>query len=301
MSDEKETDSAASGPSSAGDSSGVLEGVQEREAFVRTFLRKGMEFTEDLLRENESLRADLDRLRVENGRLRTQVASDEAIRDLLRTVEGLEEERTRLLERSSELEASRRQQVDLYGEIEREMNDLANLYIASHHLHTSLSVSSVVQHLRDMVHQLVGAECFVIYLVDADGLRARPIAQAELDPSTLEPIVLDGHPLGDACLTGLPRIRESNLDAGSLDDPLAIIPLLADGKAVGVVSIISLLEQKGDWAEVDRALFRLLGAQAGTALIAANLYSAVPSPGEALADLGQKLDVSALNNPEGAK
>jgi GAF domain-containing protein len=96
-------------------------------------------------------------------------------------------------------------------------------------------------------------------------------------------VTLDGHLMGDACLTGLPNVRKPASERpGSLDDPLAIIPFLADGRTVGVASVFRLLPQKSDWADVDLELFKLLGAQAGAALIAANLYQRVSSPTEAL-------------------
>ena len=81
--------------------------TKEREAFVRTFLRKGVELTEDLLRENDVLQSQLSSLQIENARLRAQVASDDAIRELLRTVEALEQEKKELMQRSRELEQAK--------------------------------------------------------------------------------------------------------------------------------------------------------------------------------------------------
>src|SRR5512139_2374817 len=164
--------------------------VEEREVFVRSFLKKGVEYTELLLHENQDLRDELNALRRDNASLRAQVASDDAIRDLLRTVERLERERKELMARSAELEESRRQYEGRAQEIEQEVNDLANLYIASYQLHASLSVRRVVRHLRDMIGQLVGAYGFVIYLVDPDGKMAHPIASAQLPESDIVPVVV---------------------------------------------------------------------------------------------------------------
>ena len=82
--------------------------TKEREAFVRTFLRKGVELTEDLLRENQELQSEMSRLQIDNARLRAQVASDDAIRELLRTVDALEQEKKDLMSRSRELEQATR-------------------------------------------------------------------------------------------------------------------------------------------------------------------------------------------------
>ena len=52
--------------------------------FVHTFFKKGAEFTEELLKENEKLRARALELEGENASLRSTVASDQAMRDLMR-------------------------------------------------------------------------------------------------------------------------------------------------------------------------------------------------------------------------
>lgn len=256
--------------------------LRERESFVRTFVRKGMEYTEELLKENDELRAEIHELRSEAAKLRSQVASDDAIRDLLRTVERLEKERRDLLARSEVLEATHREEEGRQEEFEREVADLANLYVASHQLHTSLSVPRVVQHLHDMLGQLVGAESFMIYVLDETRKNALPVASEAVPDDYHRALPLEDHRIGDACLTGMPKVREPNGEAGDLDDPIAIIPFLADGLSVGVASVFRLLPQKPGWADVDMELFKLLGAQAGAALIAANLYQRVSTPTEAL-------------------
>ena len=52
------------------------------------------------------------------------------------------------------------------------------------------------------------------------------------------------------------------------------------------------------WMNVDRELFQLLGAQAGTALIAANLYAASAGPIQALAGVRQKLAAAEAASSE---
>ena len=64
--------------------------TRERESFVRQFIRRGVELTEGLLEENERLRTRIEQLQEQNGLLRAQIASDDAIRDLLRKIETLE-------------------------------------------------------------------------------------------------------------------------------------------------------------------------------------------------------------------
>src|SRR5690606_32606109 len=161
---------------------------RERESFVRQFLRKGVELTESLIEDNKALRSDLAEAQREIARLRAQVASDDAIRDLLRKIEALEVERNKLIERSSALEESTRRTETRNFEVEQALHDLANLYIASSQLHSTLSVRGVTRHLKELLQQLVGAEAFAIYLMDGDGSIARPIAQDGFEADALAPV-----------------------------------------------------------------------------------------------------------------
>lgn len=255
---------------------------RERESFVRQFLRKGVELTESLIEDNEALRADLAEAQREMARLRAQIASDDAIRDLLRKIETLEVERNKLLARSTALEESTRRTENRNFEVEQELHDLANLYIASSHLHSTLSVRGVTRHLKELLQQLVGAEAFAIYLMGPEGGAARPIAQDGFDVGVLAPVLPGEGAIGEVLMTGVPRVHDRVDVGGTLESPIAVIPLMVRDRAVGAIAIVSLFRQKDVWAAVDRELFNLLGSHAATALIAANLYAEAESPLAAL-------------------
>lgn len=263
--------------------------AENREGFVRSFFRKGFDLAEELIRHNDELRREVESLRSENARLRREVAADDRLGELLKTVEGLEDERRELVQRSEQLDELRRDYERRQAVIEREMNELANLYVASHHLHTTLDLGHVVQHIRDMVFQLVGAESFVILVRDPASGRARPIVSNEVTDAEVARMASDSSAIGDAFLTGIPKIRDGSLGRGSVEEPLALVPMLANGETIGVIVILGLLEQKTAWEDVDRALLGMLGTQAGTALLAANLYSSAQGTDGALAGLGDKL------------
>src|SRR5689334_20445927 len=74
----------------------AAERKMQRDTFVHTFFKKGAEFTDELLRENDRLRKQQIELDADNTRLRSQLASDEAIRDLLRKIDQLEREKQNL-------------------------------------------------------------------------------------------------------------------------------------------------------------------------------------------------------------
>jgi hypothetical protein len=255
---------------------------RERESFVRTFLRKGVELTEGLLEENKMLRSELAESQREIARLRAQVASDDAIRDLLRKIETLEAERRELLDKSNELMESTRKTEHRAVEVEQELHDLANLYIASSHLFSTLSVRGVIRHLKELLQQLVGAEAFVIYLLDSDGRVARPVASDGLAPDQIPEIRPGEGAVGEVFMTNVARILDRVGHGGNFENPVAVIPLLVRERAVGAIAILSLFRQKAVWAAVDRELFNLLGSHAGNALIAANLYIGTDDPLAAL-------------------
>src|SRR5579859_6755638 len=70
---------------------------QKRDAFLHTFFRRGAELTDELVHENKRLHDEMTLLEEENAALKTQLASDRAIRDLLDKIESLEREKQRLL------------------------------------------------------------------------------------------------------------------------------------------------------------------------------------------------------------
>jgi hypothetical protein len=264
--------------------------TRERENFVRNFLRKGVELTEELLRENDDLRARVQLLEADNAALRTQVKSDDAMRDVLRTIERLEQEKRSLLDRSSQLEQLTRRHEGRYAAIEQELNDLANLYVASFQLHSTLRPGNVLQHIKELLAQLVGAERFCVYVLSDDGRRAIPVGSEGLLESELLPIEVGQGAVGSVCATGVSSVKQGNpLGDGTVQEPLAILPMQVDGQTVGVISIVALLPQKQAWVQVDQELFHLLGSHAAAALLAAHLYQRQPDLLSALAGLGDGL------------
>jgi hypothetical protein len=244
----------------------------KRDAFLQTFFKRGAELTDELVSENRRLRDQIANLETENAALKTQLASDEAIRDLLRKIEQLEREKARLLST-----VHRQEEItNRVTEIEAELESFANLYVASFQLHSSLRVRSVVRHVRELLEQLVGARSLAIYFVDEAARQLSPISAYGVDLATLPVIPLHDAPAGDvaaatiekAYLTGLPHVAEGEVMA----PPAACIPLQLEDRVVGVVAIYTLLAQKKGFVTVDRELFKLVGAHAGGALVAAHLW-----------------------------
>ena len=269
-----------------------------REEFLRSFVRRGVELTEELLGENRTLQERLDQLEQDNTRMRAQLASDDAIRELLTKIEGLERERTLLLSRSPQLESVTRQAEGRYREIEHDLTELASLYVAGDQLASHLEPRRVVKNIRELLEQLVGVRSFILYRVEPTGTRAVPLAlhgaAAEGAP-TLS--LSDGGSIADACLTGVmwiaDRIDPNAPPHASGLRPIAIVPLVAADQTVAVIVVLELLPHKARWEAVDRELFKLLSRRAPVSLIASGLHRSDVGPRAALGSFEEALQVSA--------
>jgi hypothetical protein len=252
---------------------------EKRDAFLQTFFKRGAELTDELLGENGRLRDKIGRLEMENATLKTQLASDNAIRELLKKIEELEREKARLLSTVHEQEEISNR----FSEIEAELESFANLYVASFQLHSTLGVRAVVRNVKELLGQLVGVRQLALYFVDDAERRLYPIASDGIELGSLPSIGLGfeetrrgGGPVLDPVaavvertyLTGVPHIAEGEM----LASPQACIPLHFAGRVVGTIVVYSLLEQKKRFITVDRELFKLVGAHAGGALVAAHYW-----------------------------
>jgi len=267
---------------------------QQRDAFLHTFFRRGAELTDELVHENKRLRHAIAKLEDDNAALKTQLASDRAIRDALRKIEELEREKARLLSTMHQQEEITGKITNRFVEVESELESFANLYVASFQLHISLGLRAVVRHLKELLVQLVGAKSLAVYFADEERRRLEPIASDGADLATIPAVPLQNGPPGDAVaaaierayLTGVPHVAEGEVAA----QPAACIPLHIDDRDVGVIVVYSLLAQKRRFVTVDRELFKLLGAHAAGAIIGAFHYTRtdgkLPTPEELRAITG---------------
>jgi len=247
--------------------------IKERDAFIEQFFRKGAQLTEELLRENQRLREQSSHLESENLRLRAYVASEDAIRELVKKIERLEEEKRELLKKSSPTERQGSVFENRYAEVEDELANLANLYIATSQLHGARSVRGVVRNLRELLSQLVGAAAFAIYIVSEKGPELIAIASEGVPRADVERVSSTDGLVAVAYNSGEVKLAPYGSDPrkGTPQAPAAIVPLLFDGRSVGAIAIFSTLSQKTEFVNIDAELFKMLGAQAAVAIAAAHL------------------------------
>jgi len=242
--------------------------VKKAEEFLQMF-RKGEEFTKELLKENEKLRFRIAQL--EDAVARS--ADESRIKLYEERIKNLEEEMNSLRERYRQVEEENKDFASKYVEVEEENNALANLYVASYQLHSTLDFNEVLRIVLEIVINLIGAETFVILLIDD--------RTNEIIPVAAEGVSIDMVPkvrIGEGIIGAVVKEGESYFaaDTGSGDvaslSPIVCIPLKIKEHVIGVIAIFSLLVQKSSFTNVDYELFNLLAGHAATAIFSARLY-----------------------------
>jgi Skp family chaperone for outer membrane proteins len=251
-----------------------LDLTARREEFLETFFRKGAELTSELLEEVQSLRQRLDETREENLALRHQLASDDAIRDLLSKIEQLEQEKVSLRSWARDHAAYNFDYQARFAEVERELDSMANLYVASYQLHATLETREVLSVIEQLLMQFVGAASFVIFLTAERGgeLVLEPVHAFQRDGAPDAAVRWGEGAIGEAAVTQVPCVGDPGgpREAGQ---PLACIPLILAGGTVGVIAIHALLEQKTGFVDIDFELFKLLALHSASAIVGAGLLA----------------------------
>lgn len=247
--------------------------------FFKQMFKEGEKFTEDLLKENERLRKRNAYLNHELSHKNLDASEDDS--QLITKLELLENEKNRLKEELSSLKSHlqevEKQNADYttqFLEIEKQHSNFASLYVASYQLHSTIEYDKVIQIISDIVINLIGAEYFYIYLYDS-GSNSLTVEKSEgLDMSPGDRIGLDE----DDLIKRVINYGELYLDPeipspGNYLRPIALLPLVSSNELIGLLAIHKLLVQKEGFEPIDMELFDLLGAHAGTALMAAIIYS----------------------------
>lgn len=255
--------------------------------FLQVF-KRGVQFTEELLQENERLRVRLVRLEEENRALVKNRVKYDSYRDLVEQIHSLDEERSHLMERFRAVENENQDYKERYKEIEEENNRLANLYISSYQLHSTLDLREVVRITFEIVINLVGALEFCLYFKEDNKLFAvRAEGPARSDLPTL---TIGKGTVGRIAQENTLYVSGDDLTHGSVHNPVVCIPLVVEGELFGMISIFSFLAHKPCITELDRELFNLLGQHAATALYSARLRNEINGNAHDVSSIAQMLD-----------
>ena len=198
----------------------------------------------------------------------------EDVASLRTRVAKLEKERKALAERLKNVEAENRDFADLYVKAQEQSEAINNLYVASHRLHATLDAAEVMNIIKEILIELIGAEEFGVLLIEkkknalelalGEGVEKRlPAGLLPLGDGVIGEVTVSGEPFFFEPKT--PVEKEAGL-------PLAAIPLQINGSSVGVIVIYKLLIQKAGFSTIDHDLLQLLAAHAASALISAKLH-----------------------------
>jgi transcriptional regulator with GAF, ATPase, and Fis domain len=243
------------------------------EEFLQIF-KKGAEFTQNLLKENERLRFQIVKLEEAGKQPSAPLSEDAALSKLQEQIAALEQEKEEILGRIKEVEEENVDFANRYVDVENENNMLANLYIASYQLHSTLDFNEVLQIILEIVINLIGAEQFGVMLLDDKTNSLRAFASEGIERDELPIVELGEGVIGQMAKTGENYFVDDLLHyEKDLTNPMVCIPLKIKEHVIGVIVIYTLLEQKSRFAEVDYELFTLLAGHAATAIFSSKLYS----------------------------
>jgi transcriptional regulator with GAF, ATPase, and Fis domain len=243
------------------------------EDFLQIF-KKGEEFTQELLRENEKLRYRVAQL--EELTKFTDKEGNFKVHTLEERIKLLEDENKTLLDRYRQVEEENKDFANRYVEVEAENNNLANLYVASYQLHSTLDFNECLKIILEIVMNLIGAEEFSIMMLDEKTNELSIVAQEGMGPEAHSSIRLGDGVIGSSVKTGEAFYREGDpTDLSGVDyiHPLVCIPLKIKEHVIGAIVIYKLLIQKEAFNNVDYELFSMLAGHAATAIFSSKLYS----------------------------
>jgi len=243
---------------------------KKADEFLQIF-RKGEEFTQELLKENERLRFRVAQLEEAVGR-----SGDETRIKLYEDrIKATEDELNSLKERYKQVEEENKDFAARYVEVEDENNNLANLYVASYQLHSTLDFNEVLKIVLEIVINLIGAERFAVILMEDKTNELVPVATEGMSLSEVPKVKFGEGIIGTAAKEGESYFSDNIRSRGNASNgqPVVCIPLKIKEHVIGVIAIYSLLIQKEKFTNVDYELFNLLAGHAATAIFSSRLYT----------------------------
>jgi nitrate/nitrite-specific signal transduction histidine kinase len=248
-------------------------GIFDRsEEFAQLFSR-GARFAQELIEENRRLREQIMRFEESQHQAALDPRDwDKRREELLFRIESLETEKQTVLDRLEQLEQENRYFAQRQLEVEEENNNLANLYVASFQLHSTLNLSEVLKIILEIVINLIGAERFAVYVIDERTRMLEAVAAEGGEMVSFPRFPLGEGVVGRVVATGRIHCGEA-VPSDDLASPMVCIPLRVQERPVGAISIHRLLTHKDAFTPLDHELFALLAGHAATAIFAARLFS----------------------------
>ncbi len=215
-------------------------------SYISNAREEQQQYVNGLLRENEKLRGAV-------------AIAEEQHRAAVGELE-------RLRARFEEVAGENQRFAEQYQHIEEQSSNLANLYVASYQLHTSVDRETVLTTIQEIVINLIGSEQVAIY-ERSNAVEFRLAASFGHGDDLLAEAVNGGDPVA--------RLGRGDIfrDPAEWQPLTACVPLKIGERVIGAILVFRLLEHKLSLEVVDHELFDLLAVHASTALYCASLHA----------------------------
>ncbi len=210
-----------------------------------------------------------------HGDLDTAIAIE--IARLRAEVTRLEKEKTALASELEQVQEENRDFATMVVEAQEQNIAATNLYVASHRLHATLDADEVLNIIKEILIELVGAEEFGVLLLE----NKKKQLELVVSEGAEERLPSRSIPMGEGIIGEVTASRQPfffERDTPLAQEarlPMAAIPLTMNEEPVGVIVIYKLFDQKPGFSPIDHQVLELLAAHAATALASARLHGAV--------------------------
>ena len=261
--------------------------------YVETLRDQTEQYAQNLLRENEKLRALAVAVESENKRLQEEVASareivsetrllretlDEALREnrqlhtrldyVTTELSGVRADRLHIVEQLASIERESRGMAGQYATAMRQNASLANLYVSSYMLHATLDHDVVLSGIAQIIVNIVGSEDYAIFERDGDQLLV--VGRAGATSAAFQKTTVGTGVIGQLAEQASVRVFPPTETEADL---VAFVPLVIGQYVTGAIAIFRLLPQKPALDDSDLEIFEMLAAHAATALYCTSLHA----------------------------
>lgn len=238
---------------------------RKTDAFLREFFEKGEQLVQELITENDRLRAQLDTGDDETPEKPGKVSRDNMVDLLMMRIAALEHECDEIRKIAGNVEEESggfRQRLD---SLESEHYHLASMFVAGSQFHAATTFEEVLRTITEILLNFVGAGSFTVFLVDEERQTLFPVAREGGPVEEVSEISLTGDDAGpaQAALVALGRPWKNGDPEFQIGEELINLPLVSGSRLVGVARLESFLEQKHGFADNDHQLLGLISEHAG--------------------------------------
>lgn len=244
---------------------------ERKPAYAHKVHEENKKFSQDLLSENEKLRATAAILESEKRGL------EDELRRLRMQLDERNREQAQLRRQLYQIESDSHKFSTKYVELEQQTGNLLNLYVASYRLQRTLDRKEILATIQEIITNLIGSEEIAIYEVNAAARALELAASFGIDTARHARVPLGQGIIGRTAESGRMFIGGSGgWGEGNERDLTACIPLKIGDRVIGAIAIFRLLQQKPGLEAVDHELFELLATHAAMALYTTTLHATAP-------------------------